>query len=556
MQTIGPYRLLQALGTCQVGGVWAAVDGSGQRVTMAVLSANAARDPKSRGDFAAVANELARTGQVPIIGGDYSGATPWIAANSLDGSVVARVFTAMGAVYHPLVTEPEAAAGRQEPTTTVLAAQRATNPLDGVTVEIPAQGGPASQPQPEPHTPDDSVPASSPPSATSPATVGQDQPVTAPHDAEPDPEPQTTVLRPSHVPPQAPQPQPSTAFVEEPPTAQIPSPAPPAAAQQDHSGPVQGVGQSTPLQHSWGDPTPTPPPEAPVPAPTQAEILPAPQPLSTPSTGGQLVPAAQPMSAPPFPPSPPSYQHHSGARGFGAPPASQPPPRRRRPWRLVGAGALALVVLGGAGTLIAMTLGRDDPPPALPASTPTPTATAVDELPVAPREPGIEPPIDGSWPQDWPEFGPGDDVQRMTHLPGVTFGFEVPVGWQCVDAGSTEESAHYVCRVPGGDSQVGGDLIVRTCPDPCDVDRRAEMRRSEEAWGVQWIRDGDYVAWAETTATIGGQEYYRVVFVGYYRTREEGRLDRQVVFRMTVQADDQDILRKTANSVRSGFRRR
>ena len=364
MQTIGPYRLLQALGTCQVGGVWAAVDGSGQRVTMAVLSANAARDPKSRGDFATVANELARRGQVPIIGGDYSGATPWVAANSLDGSVVARVFVAMGAVYHPLITEPVAATGRQEPTTTVLAAQRATNPLDGVTVEIPAQGGPASQPQPEPHTPDDSVPASSPPSATSPATVGQDQPVTAPHDAEPDPEPQTTVLRPSHVPPPAPRPrQPSTAFVEEPPTAQIPSPAPPAAAPQGHSGPVQGVGQSTPLAALLGRP------DADATAGSSGARADAGRnPAGTtaaqhPVRGGTAGAGRAADVGPAVPPSPPSYRHHSGARGFGAPPASQPPPRRRRPWRLVGAGALALVVLGGAGTLIAMTLGRDEPLP-------------------------------------------------------------------------------------------------------------------------------------------------------------------------------------------------
>src|SRR5690606_34429824 len=42
-----------------------------------------------------------------VIGGDFSAPTPWVASSAVDGSVVAQIFVAMGAVYHPLVAEPD-----------------------------------------------------------------------------------------------------------------------------------------------------------------------------------------------------------------------------------------------------------------------------------------------------------------------------------------------------------------------------------------------------------------------------------------------------------------
>lgn len=214
---------------------------------------------------------------------------------------------------------------------------------------------------------------------------------------------------------------------------------------------------------------------------------------------------------------------------------------------------MILLLLAGAGTVIFMTLGGgggdDETAPQASAS----ASPSVAEQP-GPREPGIEPPTDGEWPGDWPHFGPGDQVRRIEHLPGFPFAFEVPAQWECNDAGGDEGASYYTCGIPGGDPQVGGDLLIRACPDPCDADRRVDMRRAEEAWGVQWVRDGGYLAWGETTVDVAGLTYYRVVFVGYYRSSQEARIDRQVVFRMTVLADDQEDLRKTANSVRSGFR--
>lgn len=596
MQTIGPYRLLQALGTCQVGGVWSAVDASGQRVTMAVLSANAARDPKSRGDFATVANELAQSGQVPIIGGDYSGATPWVAASAPDGSVVARVFVAMGAVYHPLIAEPVAATGPEQ-TTAVLPGPEANRGLESATMELPtqstdsapeppAQVGPGQSPEPE------SEPATT---VIVPGPAGSPEPPSP----QPDVEPTTTVLQVAPVASAEPEPQPAAPPADQAPAAPVSPPAAPAApvsppaapaapgvpppppapqpAPSVQGGPVQGGHWAPP----GGEPQPAAPaqpqvwaaglqpPAVPAQLPAQPAInppappsppIPSGPPHSTPTpmppAVGQLLPAPRQISAPPLSPQPGAWDYpYGGSPGYAIGPASAPPaaPRRRwRTWLLVGVGALVLVALGGVGTVAVLNLRGDEGEPVAQSS---PSPTPGTEQPTGqPREPGIEPPIDGQWPAEWPHFDAGDQVRRMEQLPGIPFAFEIPADWECTDAISTPESAHYRCGVPGSDPQVGGDLIVRDCPEPCDADRRVEMRRAEEAWGVQWVRDGGYFSWAETTADIAGEEYYRVIFVGYYRSSEEGRIDRQVVFRMSVPADDQDTLRKTANSVRSGFR--
>lgn len=594
MQTIGPYRLLQALGTCQVGGVWSAVDASDQRVTMAVLSANAARDPKSRGDFATAANELARTGEIPLIGGDFSASTPWVACSAADGSVVARVFIAMGAVYHPLVAEP---GGWRMPESPTMALPQA-NPSSesGGTSEPEPKAEPAAEPETtEPTTTRLSAAAeaaeptttvlSVPEAGDTPEPATTVLPTGLPTEPEPESQPATTVLfvgqsgttaqppapPPAPVPPapeppapQPPAPPPPPPGPPAPPPPPPSPPAPPAAvtpqspaptAPPDQSSPPPPAPVSPPQQQGGGGVVfpPAPPTMAPPQPPVYpGSVPPAMEPVApAPPVSSPPVPAP-PISSPPvspypaweYPPSP-----YGGTPGHGAPSAPPAaPPRRRRTPLLIGIGVLVLLLLGGGGAAAVLLLGGDGEP-----SEPQASASPTPE-PAAPREPGVEPPRDGAWPDDWPQFGPGDNAQRMDNLPGVGFSFDIPAGWQCADSGSTPESAHYTCGVIGGDPQVGGDLIVRACPEPCDSERRVSMRRAEEAWGVQWVRDGGYLAWGETTADIAGQEYYRVVFVGYYRSSEESRIDRQVVFRMTVRAEDRDDLRKTANSVRSGFR--
>jgi hypothetical protein len=96
MQTIGPYQLVQALGECPVGGVWSAVDADNNGATVALLTTAAAHDPGWRNAFAATANALAQSGEVPLIAGDYAGPTPWVASAARDGSVLGRVFIALG----------------------------------------------------------------------------------------------------------------------------------------------------------------------------------------------------------------------------------------------------------------------------------------------------------------------------------------------------------------------------------------------------------------------------------------------------------------------------
>jgi concanavalin A-like lectin/glucanase superfamily protein len=96
MQTIGPYQLVQALGECPVGGVWSAVDGGNNGATVALLNTAAAHDPGWRNAFAATANSLAQSGDLQLIAGDYSGPTPWIASAAREGSVLGRVFVALG----------------------------------------------------------------------------------------------------------------------------------------------------------------------------------------------------------------------------------------------------------------------------------------------------------------------------------------------------------------------------------------------------------------------------------------------------------------------------
>jgi hypothetical protein len=217
------------------------------------------------------------------------------------------------------------------------------------------------------------------------------------------------------------------------------------------------------------------------------------------------------------------------------------PGRRRRPGR--GRAVLLTIVLlllvGAAGGVAVARLHLLD------------RATAPQiEVPsgAALRGPGIEPPAAGDWPASWAKFGPNDKTRQLSSLSGVGFSFRVLDSWNCTNRPEASGAAHYLCGPSGSADQVGGDLIVRTCPAPCDSDQRVELRQKEDAWGRQWTRAGGYVTWAETRA-FPGTPRYGLVVVGYWRSVAEGAIDRQVVIRMLAPPDKAADLQKVANDI-------
>jgi hypothetical protein len=484
MQTVGPYRLLQALGTCQVGGVWSATDALNNQVTVAVLSASAGRDPGWRSAFAAAANGLVQAGRLPMVTADYSAVTPWIAAAAGDASVAAQVFVTLGMSYQPLAAEPGEPGATQPAVAGPVAPEEPTEPVDAVPprpvddepTRVGSGGAPRSGAGGVPQVPPQPV-SGAPASGSAPVP---------PRPVSPPPV--------SVVPPR--------------PVSPPPMSPPPMSSQPMSSQPT-----SVPPQPVSAPPTSVPPqPVAGMPSPT--------------------VPAASPHDP-----------YAAGPADAGR--------SRRRTWLLVGAVLVALVVLGGGGGAIALTLRSDgggtEPPP-----TASPSGGATATAPAEAAQPGIEPPVDGEWPADWPTFEEGE-ATPVADLAGVGFPFEVPEGWSCTPVTTTEDEAHYACGPGGNGDLVGGDLIVRACADPCDADRRVSMRRAEEAWGLQWVRDSGFRSWAETNE-IDGQEGYGFVLVGYWRTAPEGRLDRQVVLRMSAPLEQVDDVRQLAGSVRAAIR--
>jgi hypothetical protein len=166
--------------------------------------------------------------------------------------------------------------------------------------------------------------------------------------------------------------------------------------------------------------------------------------------------------------------------------------------------------------------------------------------------PGIEPPADGDWPGGWARFQPADATKRLTGLTGLGFSFDVPQAWECTSVAGDSATARYRCGSDFGTAdEIGGDVIVRPCPeDLCTGDRRAAMRKLEEAWGLQWYRAGNVFCWAETTNFVG-PAHYGLVMVGYWRSVNDGVLDRQIVVRLTAPADKAAEIQKVVNSVRT-----
>jgi Concanavalin A-like lectin/glucanases superfamily len=191
MQTIGPYQLVQELGQCPVGGVWSAVDAGNNAATVALLSTAAAHDPGWRNAFAATANSLAQSGEVPLIAGDYSGPTPWIASAARDGAVLGRVFVALGMDYQPVAAAGDAA---QAPTGLAVGSPQVApdtvDPVSGAPQPISGVPQPVSgAPQPVSGAPSDATApistSASPYQQVDPGYPYQQQPGGSPHTVSP-----------------------------------------------------------------------------------------------------------------------------------------------------------------------------------------------------------------------------------------------------------------------------------------------------------------------------------------------------------------------------------
>ncbi|MEV4478975.1 hypothetical protein AB0K04_00415 [Micromonospora coxensis] len=324
-----------------------------------------------------------------------------------------------------------------------------------------------------------------------------------------------------------------------------------------------------------GDPTQVSAPPQPVsPQPMSApphQVTPAhqatppvsapPQPVSTPPVSAP----PQPFSTPPYPVSTPPHHQVSGPPVSPAypHPTSVPPydplastarriqpsePRRRRTGLWLAIGALVLVVIASAGGAFVWTNsnGKDEP------KTATSTSPALQpEQKSPPQSPGIEPPSAGEWPKDWPKFNPGDSVRTFSDLEGLGFALKVPAEWNCTPAGRAQGFVKYNCGASNGNQQIGGELIVRDCPVPCDTQRQTAMRQEEDAWGLQWMRGGQFVSYADSSKLqLDGERRYGLVLVAYWRGGDTGQIDRQLVFRMTAPIDGAGRLRRVTNHLR------
>lgn len=103
MGAVDPYTLLALVGSCDIGDVWSAADGSGEHFSVAILHAEVARDQQWREAFAATAHALSQASvdRLPIAHADYTSPTPWVACVAERGAGAAHIFLALGRTYVP-----------------------------------------------------------------------------------------------------------------------------------------------------------------------------------------------------------------------------------------------------------------------------------------------------------------------------------------------------------------------------------------------------------------------------------------------------------------------
>ncbi|MFC3504749.1 hypothetical protein ACFOOK_27800 [Micromonospora krabiensis] len=282
---------------------------------------------------------------------------------------------------------------------------------------------------------------------------------------------------------------------------------------------------------------------------------------ATPVSGQPVSPSPQPVSGSPSSPDAgtpvPSPRPPVGQTGaafqdpFATPTRRIKPsePQRSRTGLRVGLIALVLVLVVGGGVAVWALSGNDD---GTPDGAPTASAALPPPIPTTPpQSPGIEPPKAGAWPTQWPRFNERDTVRTLTDLDGLGFPVKVPTTWQCTLVGRTEGFVKYQCGAAAtGQQAVGGEVIVRDCPQPCTDQWQNAMRGVEEAWGAQWIRSGQYASYAEQIIEIDGQQRHGLVVVAYFRSGESGAIDRQLVIRMTSPVPEAYQLRRFASYIR------
>ncbi|GAA0811158.1 hypothetical protein [Spirilliplanes yamanashiensis] len=110
MQSVGPYRVVRALGSCQVGTVWWATDELGRGLTVATLDPRVAVDPQWRDGFASTAAAMAgpEGGSIPYHAADFAAPAPWVAYVPSAGPGAEGVFRRLGMDYQPVSGDPAA----------------------------------------------------------------------------------------------------------------------------------------------------------------------------------------------------------------------------------------------------------------------------------------------------------------------------------------------------------------------------------------------------------------------------------------------------------------
>jgi hypothetical protein len=215
-------------------------------------------------------------------------------------------------------------------------------------------------------------------------------------------------------------------------------------------------------------------------------------------------------------------------------------------WVIV-VGLVALLAGIGGGIAVGTQL-RGSTPVAAPTATPSPTPSLDLGLPAQPpAEPGVEPPVGGGWPSSYAKFKGSDKPQTLAgSATGLGFDIKVPQGWTCQPTGHTNAYAKLTCN---GGPDLSGEVIMRYCPTPCTADRRTDLRKREEAFGLTWIRSGGFATFADSEK-IDGAARYGLVYIGFWRSVPEDQIDREVVFRMTAPVSRANDLRKVVNSIR------